>query len=138
MTLVDASAIAKLVLNEEGHDKAAALFEKQLSLGKRVMTVNLALPESLNAIWKHHVLKKELSEAEFDGAVSDAIKIFNRLEKINDQKIAKYASSLAARNRMSVYDAFYLAGSITESAPLLTFDGPLREKAERIGVVVLR
>jgi predicted nucleic acid-binding protein len=137
MTVIDASGIVKLVLNEEGHKRAEEIFGKELSSKERVVTVNLALPESLNAIWKYYALRKELTASEFESAVDDVILIFNRLEKVSDNETARYASSLAAKHRISVYDAFYLAASFLSSSPLLTFDGALKKKAEQIGIVTL-
>ncbi len=137
MMIIDASAIVKLVLDEENSERAKEVYKSELTGQERIITPNLALPEALNTLWKYYILKKELSNTEYAAAVEDVISIFNGLEKPDDIEVAKLASQLAAKHRAPVYDSFYLGTCVLERAPLLTFDEPLRKRAEVAGIVTL-
>lgn len=134
MIVLDASALVKLVLTEENSDKVRTVYKKELSSKERIIVPNLALPESLNAIWKYYILRKELTIKEFISTVNDLISIFDGLEKASDREIVKHAVVLAKNNKITIYDAFYAATSIIYNIPLLTFDKNLLKKASKIGI----
>ena len=134
MIVLDASALVKLVLTEENSDKVRTVYKKELSSKERIIIPNLALPESLNAIWKYYILRKELTIKKFISTVNDLISIFDGLEKASDREIVKHAVVLAKDNKITIYDAFYAATSIVYNIPLLTFDKNLLKKASKIGI----
>lgn len=63
--VLDANILVKLVI-EETHSKSVERIVKELSLKAPPYTVDIALSEDLNAIWKHVTVHKYLS---YDEAV---------------------------------------------------------------------
>jgi predicted nucleic acid-binding protein len=134
MIVLDANALVKLVLEEEDSEVARTIYKKELAMRERIIVPYLALPESLNTIWKYHTLKKELNEERFESAVDDLLSIFDKLEKVQESSIAKLASEIAHVHRVSAYDAIYVALSRLNNAPLLTFDGPIAKRSKELEV----
>ena len=137
MIVLDASAMVKLVVEETGSKVAREIYKNELSDGERIIVPNIALPETLNTIWKYHALKKQLNSREYEECVNDAISIFMKLEKMPDEEIAKYSSIIASRYKIPVYDSLYTATSMLNNAPLLTFDAPIARKAKEIGLLLV-
>lgn len=103
MIVVDASSLAKYILREEGWESVKTYLSKELC------SLDLALLEVSNAIWKHHILHAKIS-------LNEALFMFNALEKLKDVLIfespASYlaeAEKIAINERISVYDAAYLS-----------------------------
>ncbi|QOJ79107.1 type II toxin-antitoxin system VapC family toxin [Infirmifilum lucidum] len=137
MILVDASFLVKVLLEEEGSDRAREVLRKALEAGERILTVDTALPEALNALWKHRVLLKDLDEGECRSAVGELTELWSRLDVIPSSDVARDAFEIAVRDGITVYGALYLAASILRNSSLATFDEVLREKALEHGVHVL-
>ena len=76
MMVLDASALVKLVLEEDNSDVARAIYKRELSSGERIVVPYLVLSESLNTIWKYHTLRKELDDEEFGQVLNDLLSIF--------------------------------------------------------------
>jgi predicted nucleic acid-binding protein len=134
MIVLDASALVKLVLEEDNSDVARKVYKQALAMRERILVPYLALPESLNTIWKYHTLRKELNDEKFGSALDDLISIFSKLESIPESGIAKLASEIAHVHKVAVYDAIYIAISRLNDAPLLTFDEPLSKRSKEFGV----
>jgi predicted nucleic acid-binding protein len=134
MIVLDASALVKLVVEEENSEVARKIYKKELAARERILVPYLALPESLNTIWKYHTLKKELNDEKFKSTLDDLLSIFNKLEKVHESSIAKLASEIAHVHRIAVYDAIYIAISRLNNAPLLTFDGPIIKQSKELEV----
>ncbi len=136
MITLDASALVKLVLKEENSDIVARIYKKELAMRERVLVPYLALPESLNTLWKYHTLRKELSDEKFGSALNDLLSIFNKLEKVQESSVAKLASEIAHVHRLPAYDSIYVAISRLNNAPLLTFDEPITKHSKELGVTL--
>lgn len=103
MIVIDASSIAKYILREENWEKVREyLLNEPYSL-------TLALAEVSNAIWKHHVLYKEITD-------ENAKTMFNALKKLKDvvifepfEKYLEDAMELSIIEKITIYDALYLA-----------------------------
>jgi len=134
MIILDASALVKLVVQEENSDEARKIYKKELVMRERILVPCLALPESLNTIWKYHTLKKELTDEKFESALNDLISIFNKLEKVQETSIAKLASEIAHVHKLPIYDAIYVAISRLNGAPLLTFDVPIIKRSTELQI----
>lgn len=134
MIILDASALVKLVVEEENSDAARKIYKRELSMRERIIVPHLVLPESLNTIWKYHTLRKELTDEKFESAVDDLLSIFNKLEKVQESIIAKLASEIAHVHRLPAYDAVYIAMSKLNSASLLTFDVPIIKRSKELGI----
>jgi predicted nucleic acid-binding protein len=132
MITLDASALVKLVVEEDKSEVARSVYKKELTMRERILVPYLVLPESLNTIWKYHTLKKQLSDEKFESTLDDLLSIFNKLEKVQESSIAKLASEIAHAHRLPAYDSVYVAISRLNNAPLLTFDEPVAKRAREL------
>ncbi len=130
MIAIDASSLAKYVLREENwRDVRNHLLNEPYSL-------NLALAEVSNAIWKHIVLYGRISREQ-------ANKMFKALEKLSNvitfellEKYLENAVKIAMDNNITVYDALYIAQA-KKIGKLLTSDEGQRKIAEELGISVI-
>ncbi len=119
MYLFDASAILNLI-------KRANL--KPFSQG---LTLDLAIYESLNAIWKEYSLLNHIdyeTAQEYIDLVKNVFKILH-IESING--IEEKVFELANKEKLTIYDAAYLAKSIKANYILVTDDEKLLKKASK-------
>lgn len=130
MIAIDASSLAKYILREKNwRDVRDPLVDEVFSL-------NLALAEVSNAVWKHNVLYGKISEEQ-------ANKMFKALEKLRDvvifEPLEKYLESaikIAINKIITVYDALYIAQA-KEIGKLLTSDEKQRKTAKELGIDVV-
>ncbi len=101
--VIDASSLAKYILRERNWKSVRNyLLEESFSL-------NLALAEVSNAIWKHIVLYDKILREQAD-------KMFKALEKLTEvvifESFEKYLDNsvkIALNSGITVYDALYMA-----------------------------
>ncbi len=136
MITIDASAIIKLVIKEEDSDIARKLFDDIIEIGEPILAPDLILTEAINGIWKHLVLLKDISEAQFDTAINNLILIWNNLSLLRTDGLLSNAITIAKRQKIAFYDALYVAVSISNDAPFFTFDKPVLDKCTGIGLKV--
>jgi len=134
--ILDASAIVKLLLEESGSDLAEACVERSLEAGEEVASVDIALAEALNALWKHAAVVRDLDEGGFREAASELLSFWERLEVISTRELAPDAVKLALEEGITVHDALYLAAAARRMTKLATFDERLREAARRRSIPV--
>jgi len=101
--VVDASSLAKYVLREERWESV------KIYLSRESCSLDFALLEASNAIWKHYVLHAKIS-------LNEALSMFNALEKLKEVLIFESpvsylaeAEKIAINEKIPVYDAVYLA-----------------------------
>jgi predicted nucleic acid-binding protein len=119
MYLFDASALVNLA-------KRGLL--KPLGEG---FSLDLALYEALNAVWKEHVLQKRIDADAARGLVEilkGALGVVP-LESIKGVEMEVY--ELASRERITVYDASYLYIAHRDRLTLVSDDNKLLSKASR-------
>ncbi len=126
--MVDASSIAKYVLREENWINV----EKYLLI-EEVFSLDLMLKEVLNAIWKHCVLLKTIT---FETAYSKKNILYRLVkEKIihieSENEYLDEAFELAIENKITVYDALYIAQALRHQAKLLTSDEKQAKTAQK-------
>ena len=114
--LFDASAIVNLI--KKGFMKA---FIKGFSL-------NLALYETMNAIWKEHKFGKidEETALEYIEVLTMAFKLF---EILSISAYEKEVLKLAVKEELTIYDASYLFLAIKNKLILVTDDEKLKNKS---------
>jgi len=125
--VIDASSLAKYILREENWEKVREyLLDEPYSL-------TLALVEVSNAIWKHYVLYKGISD-------EDAKIMFNALKKLKDEVIfepfenyLEDAVRISTKGRITVYNALYLAQA-KKIGSLLTSDEKQWKVAKKMGI----
>ena len=130
MIAIDASSLAKYILREQNWR------DVRDHLINEVFSLNLALAEVSNAIWKHSVLYGKVSKGQ-------ANKMFKALEKLRDvvvfEPFEKYlgnAVKIAMDKKITVYDALYIAQA-REMGRLITSDDKQRMIAEELGIDVI-
>lgn len=131
MTVIDASAIAKYVLREENWEQV----RDYLAVEPR--SLDLALAEVANAIWKHQVIYRKISGRE-------ASLLHEALQKLGVdvlvlESFAGYlrgATEIAVKEKLTVYDALYIAQA-QQYGHFVTSDEPQRKIAMKLGLDVV-
>jgi len=99
------------------------LRKKRLLEEDTILTLDLALYEVTNSIWKHHYILKDLEDglpylSIFFGLI-DAGTI--RMVSPTDE-IMKQSYLLATRNKLSIYDTAFVSLALKSGLELKTFD----------------
>ncbi|RLG82135.1 MAG: hypothetical protein DRO40_08380 [Thermoprotei archaeon] len=134
MIILDASFLVKLVLDEEGSDIAEKLLREWIISGEDIVSIDIALSESLNALWKHYALIKDLDLVALNEALKDLLTIWNKLSIIPTAEIADKALDLSVKYNIAIYDSLYLAIAQHYKAAIATFDRRQREIALELGL----
>jgi predicted nucleic acid-binding protein len=129
MIVLDASFLVKLVIEEQSSTESRTFLKKALSLGEEAATVDIALAEVLNALWKHVTLIGDLGRDDYKNAVQDLLKLWPKLEIFSTYELAAEAAQIAFEDRITIYDALYITTALKLGAKLITFDNKLKEKA---------
>lgn len=126
MKVIDSSALIKYIAKEEGWEKV----EEHLKDG--CLTLDLALKEAANALVK----KMTKGEAEA-GTAKEIINHLPRIVRITTQtEHLSKAAEMAMKDNMVIYDALFIALSVSTNNPLLTSDKKQAGIAEAYGVTV--
>ncbi|MEM2170048.1 MAG: type II toxin-antitoxin system VapC family toxin [Candidatus Bathyarchaeia archaeon] len=125
--MVDSSALIAFFLREEGWRSIAKYIIQTIS-------VDLALKEFYNALWKSVNIRKHIS--------LDDAKILNLFQSYIEKNMLieseiKYldkAFKIALDHNITVYDALYVAQALQHGKPLLTLDQTQREVARKLEI----
>lgn len=122
--LLDASSVVEIVRALEE--------EKALRLLSENSILDLTKYEVGNAIWKEHVLHRTISEEEFLEFFSLLQKLVSRTNTllIEPQNLSE-AGEIAAKEKMTYYDASYITIAKIRRLILVTEDGRLRQVAAK-------
>ena len=131
MIVIDASALASFILLEPGWDKLAPYMKEGL-------TVDHAIKEVLNAIWKAQ-RKGLLEEKNAKMKASLLIELTKvNIHLIDEKTLIEDAFDISLRDKITVYDALYIALALKKLLPLLTLDELQASAAMRLGLKVIR
>jgi len=122
----------KLVLAEPGSKEARATVTGFLREGFSPYTVDLALAESLNALWKHVRLHRDLEAGDAMSAVKDLTVIYDGLKVLTAREISEEAMDLALNKEITVYDSLYIAAARRLKATLYTADRKLYDASKSV------
>lgn len=130
MIVIDASSLAKYILREENWKTVRD------HLATEPYSLDLALAEVSNAIWKHHVLYRRISS-------SEASLMFGALKKLRADVVVfesfevylQGALEIASREKIPVYDALYLVQA-EKYGNFVTSDEIQREIGKKMGINV--
>ena len=131
--MVDASALAKYLLREEGWAEVSRYLRERRPL----YTVDHALKELANSVWKHARLRRLIDAA----TAINLMKAFMRLIESGaiivegEDKYLGRALEIALDTGLTVYDALYIAQA-ERHGELLTSDRRQAGVAETLGVKV--
>jgi len=114
--VIDASALVKFILKEEGWNKVADF------LKAGTISVDLVIKETVNAIWKR-VMREEIS-------LEDAKRMFEAIKEIlnkaviieNEMDYIDEAFEISIKRNVTVYDSLYIALAKKKKLELLTAD----------------
>jgi len=133
--VIDSSAIAKFILKEEGW---RSIEKTLIDLIERPYTLDLAVKEVANAIWRRTILLRDLS-------VESAVRLLNHLLDLRrkvlrvepqDQYIVQ-AFMMTLENNIAIYDALFIAQAMAKKAMLVTSDKRQFDIAQKLGVEVM-
>lgn len=128
MIVIDSSALVKYVAREDGWEGV----ERYL-VSARVVTLDLALKEVANALWKK-ILKEEVS---IDVAIRILSSIYKVVRVVDEGGYLEDSLRIAVDNGLTVYDSLFIALALRNNAELLTSDKRQSEVAGRLGVKVI-
>jgi predicted nucleic acid-binding protein len=126
--VVDASVLAAFTRKEPGWERLAGVV-------KMCITVDLAVKEVLNTIWRDYYVRRTISldtAMRLQQVVSSMIGI-NILVEPEDKYILR-AFEIAVKTGTTVYDALYIALAVEKNTPLVTLDEKQAKAAEILGV----
>ncbi len=129
MIVIDASALAKYLLREENWEAVEDY------LLKKVYSLDLAVKEVANAIWKHVVVRKVIT-------ADMGLNIYRQLRRLVHENIVVLESQdryidkaveLALEHNITVYDSLYIAQAL-KYGELLTGDEKQASISEKLGI----
>lgn len=92
-------------------------------------TIDLALYEIGNAVWKHVHLTKKLSQSQGEKIILSASILIGEMLLVNTD--STNVLKLAVKEDLTFYDASYLQVAYSTNSELITDDKKLRDKAEK-------
>ncbi len=131
MIVVDASALAKYILKEPRWNIIEDYLRKD-----EIYTVDHAVKEVLNAIWKNMILYKSISRDVALEKYDLLMKMFmDRVVIVEPEvKFLEKAFNIAINHSITIYDSLYIAQAMERRARLLTNDVKQGDVASRLGV----
>jgi len=126
--VIDASVLAAFIRKEPGWERLAEFV-------KFCITVDLAVKEVLNTIWRDYSIRKTIN---IDLAIRLRQVLFsmigvNVLIEPEDRYISK-GFEIALKTGITVYDALYIALAAEKNLPLITLDEKQAKASENVGV----
>lgn len=126
--ILDSNIIIKLVINEGDLKQTKTQIQTALKKGYTLYTVDLALSECLNVIWKHAKLLHDIED--YTPIVQDLLTIYDTLTIIPARALAEEAIKIATTKNTTIYDALYIALAQQQNGALFTADKKLATIAE--------
>ena len=128
--LLDSSIIVKLVIQEQGSQRARVRVKEALGQGRALISVDEALPEALNALWKHAVIHRDIDAEEAVRAAEDLLHLWDRMRIIPGREVSTDAFRIAVELGLPIYDSLFLAASRRTASTLITADTRLYEASK--------
>jgi len=131
--VIDASALAKYVLAEEGWEEVKAL------LAEGAVSVDHVVKEVANALWR----KARVLKLEDEGVARRRLRLLSRLieggvvKLVSELDYVDRAFEIALEHGVTVYDALYIALALEEGLPLVTCDERQYKASRSLGVEAL-
>ncbi|RLF22223.1 MAG: PIN domain nuclease [Thermoprotei archaeon] len=131
MIVIDASSLAKYIIKEKGW-----LDVERYLLEEEVHTLDLALKEVVNVIWKQAILLHNISLEEAEEKYIALMKLVEgEVIALDDEmKYLKEAFETALDMKITIYDALYVVKAKADRAQLLTSDKRQHEVAQKLGI----
>lgn len=96
--------------------------------------MDIALAESLNALWKHVKIHKDLKTEDAKSAIQDLTKIYDTLNILTARELSEETADIALTQNITIYDSLYMAATRKLKATLYTADRKLHNTSKKITV----
>jgi len=127
--VIDSSAIAKFLLKEEGWLRVKGF------LLEKPYTLELAVKEVANAIWRRVMLLSDISVGKAFIILNDLLELKKYLLIVEPQTpYLSQALKIAIENKVTVYDALFIAQALAKQAVLITSDEKQGKLAENLNI----
>jgi len=124
--------LIKLVIDEDDSKEARSIVDNSLETGDTLCTVDIALAEGLNALWKRSCLTEDLKPDEARMAADDLSRLFLELSILQTYDLREVAMEIALTQNVAFYDSLYVAAAKTLGGTLYTADQKLHTVACKI------
>jgi predicted nucleic acid-binding protein len=130
--VIDSSILAKFILREEGWEGIRDV------ISRKPYTLELAMEEVANAIWRRITLLADISIEKAFTLLSDLLEMKKTLLIVEPQDhYLNQALKIAVENKISIYDALFIAQAITKQATLVSSDREQCRVAEKLNIEVI-
>ncbi len=126
--VIDSSIVAKYILKEEGWKRAGEV------LREKPYTLELALKEAANALWKRVTLRGDISADKALVLLKDLLRLKRLLRLEPQDGYIEEAFKIAVKHRLAIYDALFISQAKAKNAILTTSDEKQYKVARSIGV----
>jgi predicted nucleic acid-binding protein len=129
--VIDSSTLAKFLLKESGWERVKGI------LAGRPYTLDLAVKEVANAIWRRVTLIGDVSLEKALVILGDLLELRRVALRVEPQEpYLGQALRIAVENRVTVYDSLFIAQALAKKAVLTTSDERQGRVAERLNLEV--
>ena len=127
--VIDSSVLARFFLKEAGWDQLEEI------MLERPYTLNLAIKEVANAIWRRAKLIGDLSEEKLSSLLDKLIDAKRYLLRVEPQEpYLKQAFKISSKFDLTIYDSLFIALAHSKRAVFITTDKKQHEIASKLGV----
>ena len=119
-------------MNEPNSEKARRRIREVIEVNFSLYTIDIALAESLNALWKHVKLHRDLQKREAESAAKDLKELYDSLNVITTRELLDEAVETALTWDITVYDSLYVTAAKKLRATLYTADQKLYNVSKKI------
>ena len=124
----------KLVVTEPGSEEARASITNFLGKGYSLYSVDIALAEGLNALWKHVKVHGDLKMEDVRSAVQDLTRIYDKLNIVTTRELSEEAADISLTQDTTIYDSLYIAATRKLKATLYTADRKLHNVSRNVAI----
>ncbi|MCD6530303.1 type II toxin-antitoxin system VapC family toxin [Candidatus Bathyarchaeota archaeon] len=129
---MDSNVLIKLIVNEPNSEKARRRVREVIEENFSLYIIDIALAESLNALWKHVKLHRDLQKREAESAAKDLKELYDSLNVITTRELLDEAVEIALTWDITVYDSLYVTAAKKLRATLYTADQKLYNISKKI------
>ena len=129
--ILDSNVLIKLIVNEPNSEKARRRIREVIEENFSLYIIDIALAESLNALWKHVKLHRDLQKREAESAAKDLKELYDSLNVITTRELLDEAVEIALTWDITVYDSLYVTAAKKLRATLYTADQKLYNVSKR-------
>lgn len=135
--VVDSSVFASIIVKDEFYSRALKFIRDNVGLG--LVTIDVALVEVANTLWKHVHLLKRIPENSYP-VLRDSIKplIVNAVTGIyRSEALLEKAVDNALKFNITVYDSLYVTLALNRDCKLASFDEKLEKQLKDAGLSIM-